>query len=316
MATRRPRILLLGNGLNLAYNEGSLSWKGFIRNVSQPDVPDTVTLPLSLEVVLRTKNRVKPTMKAHSRALYGEVNSDEYRAMMRELLNLGFDEILTTNYSYEIETVALGVREISDYRLKKIARSTTGRADRKFLLHSYNEVVTDGVKNHIWHIHGEARKYESMVIDHYQYGALLNRFVNFCRWRDKEKASKVKTGPARESWLDVFMKADVYVLGQGFDFAEMDLWWLVNRKGMESRSGKVIFYEPKSDRNYDAKIELLRSYGAVPVDFGITLPEKPGHRATEETHRKYREETAALYSRFYKMAVEDMKTRIRVKPGV
>lgn len=309
MAKRRPRVLLLGNGLNLAYNRKSLSWKNFIRNVSLPNIPENVTLPLSLEVILRTNNQVKSTMKAHSRALYGDANSSELRQVISDILALGFDEILTTNYSYELETVALDLDEISEYRLKKITRSTMGRADRKYLLHTYNEVETNGVKNHIWHIHGEARKYESMIIDHYQYGALLNRFVNFCRWREKEPHQRKNGDLARESWLDVFMDADVYILGQGFDFAEMDLWWLANRKGMENNSGKMVYYEPRSDRRYDAKTELLKAYGVEAVDLNMVLPEKPGRRAAEEIQAKYREDKSALYGTFYKQAVEDMKMR-------
>ena len=104
------------------------------------------------------------------------------------------------------------------------------------------------------------------------------------------------------------MDADVYILGQGFDFAEMDLWWLVNQKAMQ-KNGKMVFYEPKSDRTYDAKIELLKAYGVTPVDFGVETPEKPGHKATEEQRLAYREEKSRLYGAFYEQAIADMKER-------
>lgn len=307
MANRRPRVLLLGNGLNLAYNRKSVSWRHFLDSVSVTNIPEVVSLPLSFEVILRTDNRVKATMKQQSRMLYGDAASEELKEVLQDILALGFDEIVTTNYSYEIEAVAAGVTEISDYRLKKMTRSTTGRVDRKYLLHTYNEVEYAGKTNRIWHIHGEARKHDSMVIDHYQYGALLNRFVNFVRWRDKKRGEAPKT-LEKESWLDVFMDADVYILGQGFDFAEMDLWWLVNQKGMQ-KNGKMVFYEPKSDRTYDAKIELLKAYGVTPIDFGVEMIEKPGHRASEAARLKYREEKSKLYGAFYKKAIADMKQR-------
>ena len=193
MSTRRQRVLLLGNGLNLAYNRKSVSWRHFLDSVSVTNIPDIVTLPLSFEVILRTDNQVKATMKERSRMLYGDARSEALQKNLAEILSLGFDEIITTNYSYELEAVAAGVPEISDYRLKKMTRSTTGKVDRKYLLHTYNEVEFRGVQNRIWHIHGEARKHESMVIDHYQYGALLNRFVNFVRWRSKNRGDSPKT---------------------------------------------------------------------------------------------------------------------------
>ena len=312
MAYRRPRVLLLGNGLNLAYNRKSVSWKRFLESVSIPDFPDTVTLPLSLEVILRTNNNVRATMKEQSHTLYGDVGTEEFREALLEVLSLGFDEIITTNYSYELETAALGLEKITDYRLKKITRSTTGQTDRKYLLHTYNEVTYNGVVNRIWHIHGEARKHESMIIDHYSYGALLNRFVNFCRWRGKERGKDEPRMLEKESWLDVFMEADVYVMGQGFDFAEMDLWWLINRKGMEKK-GRVFFYEPRSDRPYDAKIALMKAYGVTPIDFDVQMIEKPGHRASESERALYREKKSILFGDFYKMAIEDMRKRLNPK---
>ena len=307
----RPKVLLLGNGLNLAYMKQASSWKKLVRTGGS-GVPDDLVIPLSLEVVLRTKDRARDFMKEQSRALYGVVDSEELFSSLRALLKAGFDEILTTNYGYELESAALGVPEISEYRLKKIVRSTTGRVDSRFLLHTYNEVETEGTVNRIWHVHGEAKKPVSMVIDHYQYGSLLNRFVNFYRWRGNDyRTYKDYTEIPKESWLDAFMMGDVYILGQGLDFAEMDLWWLIDRKKLEKNArGRIFFYEPKSDREYDGKIELLKLYGVQTNTLGFELPEKPTHRAPKEKKAKYEAAKNEVFREFYRAAIEDIVSRV------
>ena len=306
-AKRIPRVLILGNGLNLAYGSRSVSWKNLITDGTDQNVPDTITVPLSLEVVLRTGNNALDILRRRRSELYGRVDTKELREALRELLSMGFDEILTTNYSYELEEAALGIEEVTDKELVKMIRSTTGFVDRKYLLHSFHEVESGGVPNRIWHIHGEARKPSSMILDHYQYGALLNRFVNFCRWREKERGADEPRLAEKESWLDVYLDAEVYIIGQGFDFAEMDLWWLLNRKNMENRRRNVFFYEPRTDREYDAKIELMKLYGATPKNLGYAMIPKPPHAAPDEVQYEYLRESSRIYRDFYMAAIADMK---------
>ena len=47
-----PRILILGNGLNLAYGSRSVSWKNLITDGTDQNVPDTITVPLSAVAVI------------------------------------------------------------------------------------------------------------------------------------------------------------------------------------------------------------------------------------------------------------------------
>lgn len=304
-----PKVLLIGNGLNLSYNRPSQSWSELLKEGSLPGIPDNMNIPFSLEVVLRTNDRVQEKMQKKAGELYGSMTPELSRVLNR-LLGMGFDEILTTNYSYEAEMAFLGTDTISDYRLRKLAKSTTGRIDARYMLHSYNELASpDGRVNRIWHIHGEAKKTESMIIDHYHYGELLNRFVNFFRWRkrDYDNFESYNDIP-KESWLDAYMLGDVYILGQGMDFSEMDLWWLLNRKKLETaNTGRVLFYEPRGDRRYDQKIELLRVYGAEVRHLGFKLPPKPAHSASDEKKAEYRRVKDDIFRAFYEEALKDIE---------
>lgn len=40
--------------------------------------------------------------------------------MLIELLSMGFDDILTTNYNYELEEAALGINELDKKQLQRI----------------------------------------------------------------------------------------------------------------------------------------------------------------------------------------------------
>ena len=94
----------------------------------------------------------------------------------------------------------------------------------------------------------------------------------------------------------------------------MDLWWLVNRKKNDKYAGgRIYFYEPKSDRDFDSKTELLKIYGVTPVTLGFELPEKPGHRAGNETRRRYQEEKNEVFRLFYREAVRDIQKKVRLK---
>ena len=86
---------------------------------------------------------------------------------------------MTTNYTYELEQAALHPGKISKSKIKAMMHHTEGSkiAEGKYLLHTYNRAVVSGHHNRIWHIHGEARKPDSMILGHYYYGKLLRRCV-------------------------------------------------------------------------------------------------------------------------------------------
>lgn len=110
---------------------------------------------------------------------------------------------------------------------------------------------------------------------------------------------KLQKSQIFDSWIDSFILGDVYVLGFGFDFSEIDLWWILNRKMREkAEKGKVYFYEMASEADY-AKVELLRLFGAIPIDFGMKSPKGNDSDCSE------------CYKSFYTKALADIERKIR-----
>jgi hypothetical protein len=183
------------------------------------------------------------------------------RNQIRKLVDCGFDYILTTNYSYEIEAALLEKETLLPKDIAKLLNfHEVDNAQKQFLINTFNLVGDTPV----WHIHGEARKPDSMVLGHYYYGKLLRRCVarldgtkavteegrTVYSGKEQEFKRNIKTKRPQKigSWIDAFVLGDVYILGFGMDFSEADLWWLVEYKSNHpDLCGKTTFFEPEKD---------------------------------------------------------------------
>jgi hypothetical protein len=230
------------------------------------DDASVTQMPLSLQIVIGTKDHINTATKTCQPEMSGVNEIEALQKPIGNLLDIGFDHILTTNYSYELERVADPRVDRSGKYCKNMIRNIDPLkpAEPKYMLHTYNSVQFNGKENRIWHIHGEARKPHSIILGHYYYGTLLGRYQQELENRGNQQYYREAAGqpPIISSWLDAFIMGDVYALGFGFDFAEMDLWWLLNRKKRENAAhGNLYFYAP--DQSDDAgKYSLLQAYGA------------------------------------------------------
>lgn len=294
-----PQVLLLGNGLNRTY--GSDSWEDLMRKIAvRHDLPDNLDCPYPLQAVLVTNDNIKQAMKKYKADFFGKTN-ESLRSQLQTLLSMNFDDILTTNYSYEIEAAALSQESVSEAYLKRTCKNIKDgkKAEPKYLLHSYQCIPFEEHENRIWHIHGEARKPNSMILGHYYYAALLHNMVKFVKSRGnlyRIKQEKNSMQPFR-SWMDSFLLGDVYILGFGMDFSEFDMWWLLNRKKREkAEHGHVYFYEPGGN-SFSEKEELLKLLDVEVVHCDMPKP----HGTNVEIDKQYRE--------FYQRAIHDIQDK-------
>lgn len=152
----------------------------------------------------------------------------------------------STNYSYELEYTVYGDK-FTENRLKSIQRYLGERAEPKYMLQTFNQVNYEGKDIDIWHIHGEARKPDSMIIGSDYYSRLTSRVINVASSQDYDaKDGKDINKVTIKNWVEAMLLGDIYVLGFGYDYSEQDLWWLLNRKANETKllRGKTYYYEP------------------------------------------------------------------------
>lgn len=298
---RRLQTLFLGNGINLAY--GGLSWDHLLQEISvrkDIDVKD-LRSPMPLKAILVTNNQIDQAFKGKDINMFGKINTDQQMEAIQRLLKMNFDHILTTNYSYEFEMAALNQKEVKTSSIKKMMKSYKEHPETKYLIQTCNQVEYHGHLQNIWHVHGEARKLNSMILGHYYYGNLLGRIQDYCDQyssKYKRKQDKGDEIPVK-SWIDAFLLGDVYILGFGFAQSEFDLWWLLNRRKNEKADhGKVYFFEPEWP-GFDEKQELLKILKVDVESCGVKMPDKSQH--SEEEYIMLRNQ---CYSEFYSKALD------------
>jgi hypothetical protein len=256
---------------------------------------------MPLSAILVTHDHVDAAIKKKKKEFYGEVKDGQQQTLER-LLKIGFDDILTTNYSYELEAVAASRKTVSEAFIKNSCHNIEDykKVEQKYLLQSYQYAPFGGVENRVWHIHGEARKPNSMILGHYYYAALLHKMVEYLRSQGNRYQTQQKDNAPlpMKSWLDSFILGDVYILSFGMDFSETDLWWLLNRKKRENANhGKVYFYEPAS-KEFNEKHELLKLMDVQLIHLDTLTPEGKD------------EEISCAYQEFYQKAISDIETKV------
>ena len=302
----KPKVLLLGTGL---VQSGGVSpnWRKIIIELSK-DENNTkgkdmlLGVPHSIQATIAIDS---DDQKRYSKYKYFFENEYPYyqNDLIKEILKIKFDAVLTTNYSYDLEdNIVFGFPKLPDSSKRKYAYSTTNAVDKKYLIHNYYRMnVNEEVIQDIWHIHGEARKRKSMVLTHDEYAKSINAILNYSKMRKKDYTYN-RDNLKFESWVDYFIFGDIYIVGLGYDFSEFDLWWLMNRRSREKTGfGNVYFFTPQSKFFEHTPIEtaLMR--------LGVNV-EHCGMCLTGD-----KEEDNTIFKEFYKRSINKIKQIIDSK---
>ena len=194
------------------------------------------------------------TLKQQIARKLKDMNRNQFH---EKILNLNFNNILTTNYDYNFTPYATGIKT----------------KETKYSLYRYQ--MYNNTK--IWHIHGEINAPESIMIGYEHYmSSIHNIQIN---QKENQKENK------KISWIDIFLNDNIYILGLGLDFGEIDLWWLLsyrNRLILDNKiqKNKVIYIKNKKlisssinlseeekinnilkNKEEKAKIEMLKVFG-------------------------------------------------------
>jgi hypothetical protein len=275
----RPKILLLGNGINRAFDYGS--WNDLITSLqtkalNKEEQSALKRVPYPLQPVILTEDHLGTRLKETGAKLAELRASEAEERLLLKAAALPVDAILTTNYTYELEKAlnsAFQCKSRCTCKYRKIAHGEGGK-DTIQQLYTYFELPE--AQPTIWHIHGEAARPDTMVLGHYFYGKLLSKMQRHipglqARFHGNQKRQQ---SMYCHSWIDYFMLGDVYILGLGMDLSELDLWWLVNCKKRHFSDTQVVLYKP------DLKTEerlLAEAYGVKIVTDGLQGDNYPAY---------------------------------------
>lgn len=271
------KVLLLGNGINRIDN--NYSWNHLMDDLlTYANMQDAITLgdkpfPLLYEEIYLRLSAYQPhpeqEVKDKIAKLVRNVRSND---LHRKAMKLQVDEILTTNYDYNLESVTAG-----GVRGAKLIPPVKGS---KYALMRKRKAGTKV----IWHIHGECHAPGSILLGYHQYAGYLQTIRNYITkgLRYKEIYFEPLTKRLRDgdkevrTWIDHFFMSDVYILGLNMDFVEIHLWLLLNLRGRLFQApnktflNKVTYLYPASETQWiKPRIDLLCACGvrciALPV---------------------------------------------------
>ncbi len=299
LETKRPQVLLLGNGLT--YSTG-IPWYELIEKVARNKTIvekykklDSSGKPVGFHVpntVLTLATSEKDDQQRHKK--YGEVFKNTHYdpiVSIDRLMEIPFDAVLTTNYTYELEaSLSPAYPGLTVVSKRRYAYQTKIKPDPKYLLHTYNRIE----ETDIWHIHGELRRPSSIILSHDEYARMVSQILEYNKSRGADYET-LKRNLDFSSWVDYLLMGDVYILGLALDFSDFDLWWLLGRRLREhTKCGDIIFYEPKKADNQYKQMALKDSDVTVET-CGITIA------------------SGADYNKFYDLAITDIQKRVSDK---
>ena len=187
LSVRKPKVLLVGNGLSR-----NMDWNTAVRNVVRPgfdlapyyDMVDgnfTVPNPILTMIAAETTDNLR---QSGYYQIFQNLSLN-HSPQLSQLLNLSFDAILTTNYTYEFEK-AVNARCNGERDLQR-NHFYVNKPDKKYLLHHFNRIPTAaGDEKDIWHIHGEQYRKSSLILSHDEYVRLLQRITDYVQDRGFE----------------------------------------------------------------------------------------------------------------------------------
>lgn len=242
------KVLLLGNGIVRNQNK---SWTDIVSGLTLIDSKMVDELPNSIVSILINK---KHPHKADEE-FWKEISNNQKviieNKQLKEMVEMSFDAIVTTNYTYEIEKT---LNDSFDYLKDKNTIEVGNEKNKKrYLLETHN--IVDGKS--VYHMHGELRKKMSLIYDIKHYCKLIERII---KQENIINKNKIKKDDNYSTWVEYVLYSDLYIVGQGLDYSEYDLWYLLSERFSHGNINCVHYYEPKTIDN-KSKLYLLNKLG-------------------------------------------------------
>lgn len=258
--------LLYGNGINITM--GAPSWGKLLKKVfsskekeTLEGVPSTITYEtLFMEMPKTVRNNTEYNVK---RSVVHKLKSFQGN-LLKKMSSIPFDAYMTTNYDQSLE-----------YYLNNKDKNLKTKEIR-FSLFRKNACEKNGMPINIWHIHGDVKAPASIMLGFDQYCRYLRRIELYVLGKLKgisevpleQRIVEIQNDINVKSWIDLFFLSDIYIVGFGLDYSEIDIWWLLChrarliRKGMNIKN-HIFFYDPFVS---PAKRNVLEALGVQVID--------------------------------------------------
>jgi hypothetical protein len=265
--------LLLGNGIIRAQNKelmfpGSLSWEDLLNEFAdQAKVKisniQNKPLPLVFEEI-RLKSITQDDKGGQLTYKLTNLLLQIPRNYLVDIYSSISKHMLTTNYDSTISS-GRGYRGIT----KQLFPSINEKYHSLFRHEAY-------IGRNIWSIHGHIRNPRSILLGHTQYAKYMGQVkdylykgIRFSNFKNKFQSTLLAKNPDFKfdetgkifSWIDLYLRDHIHVVGFSMDFCENILWWLTIEKMILKNKypkniGGITFYTVSILKNKKSLKEL------------------------------------------------------------
>ena len=237
--------LFLGNGFSQTIFKDIPSWDGLFTGVSVPIKNNTFLYEAyrlladnahSEEAVIKNQLLAKINVPFSETSIRDEISDLE--KFGSHLIHNNINNIITTNYDTGIEFI-LGRCGYSEEKASGLTPERVYNI-RTFKVY-YNANTQHRVK--LWKIHGDVDRIASITLGFDQYCGSLAKLTDYIKGNynssqnaesakcDKHMQDKCNNGSFDGlSWAELFFNTNLYIVGFGMNFSEIDIWWLINKR--------------------------------------------------------------------------------------
>lgn len=268
--------ILYGNGFNRLNNVRS--WESLVHIIDDSSdhckVPNTLqyegkvlSVPFETNARLLTSDGKalitsdKKTLSVRERSevlikqgIVNQMKTYQSNDLFDKLLQLNVDHYITTNYDYVADDSLLRM----NYTENLLERD---KSESLFSIHRKKSYVKDDDKKYLWKIHGELSNIGSIMLGYYHYCSYIGQIKKYLMG-EYEFAKRKEMGAIPQieerlpiasnnilSWIDLFFMSNLYIIGLGLNYEEIDLWWiltirkrLIQKIGRNHINNNIVYY--------------------------------------------------------------------------
>jgi len=237
--------LLLGNGFSRAIFDKIPSWECLI-SPSPQSISNIKNYTFLYEMQYVSRN-IKNEAEIKDNLIQKLKDSITHQNIRKEIRGLNkFGEylrshhiknIITTNYDRSIEYILCNFCEYEEDEKPLGLDPEVIYSIRTYKTLKYQN------GNHtlkLWKIHGDVNRTKSIMLGFDHYCGALAKLSSYIKGTYSSEHSSVKCSIDIEtkcknnafdeiSWAELFFSTNVFIIGSGLDFSEIDIWWLLNK---------------------------------------------------------------------------------------
>lgn len=247
MATQSiENTLFLGNGFSRTVFKNIPSWSELFEGTDSAIKNYTILYEAFRLDEERCGQEEADIKKELVKKIDMEFSSEQVREDIQHLEHFGrrlsehhINNIITTNYDNGIEFILCEKCGYCEQKQKGV------HPESIYSIRTCKAFAQDetGHRVKLWKIHGDLSRIPSIMLGFDQYCGSLSKMTDYVKAnkRSGDGGNKVYCKKPMDekcrtqefdhiSWIELFFRTNVYIVGFGMDFSELDIWWLLNKR--------------------------------------------------------------------------------------